>query len=230
LTVCFLIFALFASSFPSLIPPSSDDKKEAGLVLPHQIHNVTGRLQEVMKESVTTAFSFTKKFLLSLPEDDDNKAKGSNADSKTFFRHHSIHLHVPEGSIPKDGPSAGVALATSFLRLVRARSDSFLSLTSSSLVALWVFSLALNKRVSANIAMTGELSLTGKVSVFFVCVSYYLLSPCAFLLVWLVLASRCRCCQLEESKRRFLQLKELVLIPSSYLTTTNEIMRSYQTM
>jgi ATP-dependent Lon protease len=126
---CFVRF----SSFPSLISPSSDDKKEAGLVLPHQIHNVTGRLQEVMKESVTTAFSFTKKFLLSLPEDDDSKAKGSNADSKSFFRHHSIHLHVPEGSIPKDGPSAGVALATSFLRLVRGsiRFPSFFNLLFS---------------------------------------------------------------------------------------------------
>jgi ATP-dependent Lon protease len=56
-----------------------------------------------------------------------------------FFANHFIHLHVPAGATPKDGPSAGITMATS------------------------LYSLARNKPIKKNIAMTGELTVTGKV-------------------------------------------------------------------
>lgn len=59
--------------------------------------------------------------------------------TNNFFEKAHIHIHVPEGATPKDGPSAGVTLVSSLL------------------------SLALNKPVRQNMAMTGEVSLTGKV-------------------------------------------------------------------
>lgn len=80
-----------------------------------------------MKESSRIAYTFAKQFLLK--EDADNE----------FFRHASIHLHVPEGATPKDGPSAGCTIITALL------------------------SLAKNTPVRQNITMTGEVSLTGKV-------------------------------------------------------------------
>ena len=87
----------------------------------------TGQLGNVMKESSRLAYSFSKMFLAKkFPEN-------------RFFEHAAIHLHCPEGATPKDGPSAGVTMATSFL------------------------SLALNKAVDPTVAMTGELTLTGKV-------------------------------------------------------------------
>lgn len=87
----------------------------------------TGQLGDVMKESSRLAYSFAKMFLAKhFPEN-------------RFFEKATIHLHCPEGATPKDGPSAGVTMATSFL------------------------SLALNKPLSPVVAMTGELTLTGKV-------------------------------------------------------------------
>ncbi|CAG8744809.1 13280_t:CDS:2, partial [Cetraspora pellucida] len=81
----------------------------------------------VMKESSTIAYTFAKSLMVrQYPE---NK----------FFERASIHLHVPEGSTPKDGPSAGITMATSLL------------------------SLALSKSLDPTIAMTGELTLTGKI-------------------------------------------------------------------
>jgi len=56
-----------------------------------------------------------------------------------YFDENAIHLHVPEGATPKDGPSAGITMATALMSLVR------------------------KKKIKPNIAMTGELSLTGKV-------------------------------------------------------------------
>jgi len=88
---------------------------------------LTGHLGDVMKESAKIAYSFSKSFLLE-KEPDNN-----------FLQNSSIHLHVPEGATPKDGPSAGCTMVTALL------------------------SLALNKPVRQNFAMTGELSLTGKV-------------------------------------------------------------------
>ncbi|MGL6114426.1 MAG: S16 family serine protease, partial [Cetobacterium sp.] len=58
---------------------------------------------------------------------------------ENFFDNHKIHLHVPEGATPKDGPSAGITMA------------------------LALYSLAVNKPIKQNLAMTGELTLTGKV-------------------------------------------------------------------
>jgi Lon-like ATP-dependent protease len=87
----------------------------------------TGQLGDVMKESSAIGYTYSKSFLArKFPE---NK----------FFERAAIHLHVPEGATPKDGPSAGVTMTTSLL------------------------SLALNEPVIANVAMTGELTLTGKV-------------------------------------------------------------------
>ncbi|KAI0098204.1 lon protease [Nemania sp. FL0031] len=88
---------------------------------------ITGNLKTVMKESSTIAYSFAKAYMAN--EFADNH----------FFDKAKIHLHVPEGAVQKDGPSAGVTMATSLL------------------------SLALNSPVDPAIAMTGELTLTGKV-------------------------------------------------------------------
>ncbi|CAD7702149.1 unnamed protein product [Ostreobium quekettii] len=87
----------------------------------------TGQLGEVMKESATIARTFARSFLFSRDTDSD------------FFSDHSIHVHFPEGAVPKDGPSAGVTLVTSLL------------------------SLAMNKPVAPDLAMTGEVTLTGKI-------------------------------------------------------------------
>ncbi|KAF2395752.1 ATP-dependent protease La [Trichodelitschia bisporula] len=87
----------------------------------------TGNLKAVMKESTQIAYSFSKGVLArSFP---GNK----------FFEHARIHLHCPEGAVQKDGPSAGITMATSLL------------------------SLALDRKLDPTIAMTGELTVTGKV-------------------------------------------------------------------
>ncbi|KAI8629030.1 lon protease [Xylariaceae sp. FL1651] len=88
---------------------------------------ITGNLKTVMKESSTIAYSFAKAYMAK--EFSDNH----------FFDKAKIHLHVPEGAVQKDGPSAGITMATSLL------------------------SLALDTPVEPTIAMTGELTLTGKV-------------------------------------------------------------------
>lgn len=87
---------------------------------------LTGKLGDVMKESAEIAYSYIMSHL---------KAYGADPD---FYNEAFIHLHVPEGATPKDGPSAGITMATALL------------------------SLALNSK-PAKIAMTGELSLTGQV-------------------------------------------------------------------
>ena len=88
---------------------------------------VTGQLGDVMKESSQIAYTVTRARLAEI--DPTNK----------FFDETDIHMHVPEGATPKDGPSAGVTMVTSML------------------------SLALGKSVRHDVAMTGEISLTGKV-------------------------------------------------------------------
>lgn len=87
---------------------------------------LTGKLGDVMKESAEIAYSYVMSHLV------DYGA------SPEFYDQAFIHLHVPVGATPKDGPSAGITMATALL------------------------SLALNKK-SARLAMTGELSLTGQV-------------------------------------------------------------------
>ena len=89
---------------------------------------LTGSLGDVMKESAHIAYSYVQSHL-------DKYTKTH----KNFFKKAMIHIHVPEGATPKDGPSAGVTIASSLL------------------------SLALNKAPKKGYAMTGELSLTGHV-------------------------------------------------------------------
>jgi ATP-dependent Lon protease len=88
---------------------------------------LTGKLGEVMKESAEIAYSYIASHL-----------KAYGADAK-FYDTSFVHLHVPEGATPKDGPSAGVTMATALL------------------------SLAKNVRINRPLAMTGELTLTGQV-------------------------------------------------------------------
>ena len=87
----------------------------------------TGQLGSVMQESAQIAYSFIRSKLGEPTAGDD------------FFEKHQIHLHVPAGATPKDGPSAGITMA------------------------LALYSLATGKAIQDGIAMTGELTLTGKV-------------------------------------------------------------------
>jgi ATP-dependent Lon protease len=94
--------------------------EKGGLVL-------TGQLGDVMKESASLARSWLM-------------ANGERLGVPAgWFEGHAVHLHVPAGATPKDGPSAGVTMATALL------------------------SLALNKPVRPRLGMTGELTLTGRV-------------------------------------------------------------------
>ena len=87
----------------------------------------TGQLGQVMVESSEIAYSYVR----SLMRD--------NQEGADFFKQNMIHLHVPAGATPKDGPSAGITMACS------------------------LYSLAMNKPIRPNIAMTGELTLSGLV-------------------------------------------------------------------
>jgi ATP-dependent Lon protease len=89
--------------------------------------SMTGQLQEIMRESVQTAVAYIR----------------SRADSfripPNFFEKHDIHIHVPEGAVPKDGPSAGITLATA------------------------IVSVLTGQKVRKDVAMTGEITLRGHV-------------------------------------------------------------------
>uniref|UniRef100_A0A2K5ZST1 Lon protease homolog, mitochondrial n=1 Tax=Mandrillus leucophaeus TaxID=9568 RepID=A0A2K5ZST1_MANLE len=88
---------------------------------------VTGQLGEVMKESARIAYTFARAFLM------------QHDPANNYLVTSHIHLHVPEGATPKDGPSAGCTIVTALL------------------------SLAMGRPVRQNLAMTGEVSLTGKI-------------------------------------------------------------------
>ncbi|XP_027441679.2 lon protease homolog, mitochondrial [Zalophus californianus] len=88
---------------------------------------VTGQLGDVMKESARIAYTFARAFLMQQDPSND------------YLVTSHIHLHVPEGATPKDGPSAGCTIVTALL------------------------SLAMDRPVRPNLAMTGEVSLTGKI-------------------------------------------------------------------
>ncbi|PWA02755.1 hypothetical protein BB558_001098 [Smittium angustum] len=87
----------------------------------------TGSMGDVMKESSRLAYTYAQAFMNQIHPEND------------FFSRSVIHMHVPEGATPKDGPSAGVTMTTSLL------------------------SLAFNQNLNSDVAMTGELTLTGKV-------------------------------------------------------------------
>jgi len=93
----------------------------------HRGFKLTGQLGDVMRESAEIAYSYVASNL--------KRFKGD----PTFFEKSFVHLHVPEGATPKDGPSAGVTMATALLSIARREAPQ------------------------QNIAMTGELTLTGQV-------------------------------------------------------------------
>ena len=88
---------------------------------------LTGKMGEVMQESANIAYSFVR------------LAASQHGVRADYFDNHKIHLHIPSGATPKDGPSAGITMACALLSLVTG------------------------KRVRQSLAMTGELSLVGKV-------------------------------------------------------------------
>jgi ATP-dependent Lon protease len=121
---------------------------------------LTGQLGEVMGESANLAYSYVKRVLQSQIEEEQKKTskkvskKAKNVqvipqtsnvpapnpeEATDFLATHEIHLHLPAGATPKDGPSAGITMA------------------------LALYSLATHQMVRGDVAMTGELSLTGKV-------------------------------------------------------------------
>ncbi len=88
---------------------------------------LTGQLGSVMQESAAAAYSYLRSRF------------GGRREHHDFFRQHDLHIHIPAGSIPKDGPSAGIAMASVML------------------------SLMLGKAIERRTAMTGEITLTGDV-------------------------------------------------------------------
>jgi len=88
---------------------------------------ITGQLGEVMQESAQAALSWVR-----------SHAEQLNVDPQ-WFAEHDVHIHVPAGAVPKDGPSAGITMATAIASLVR------------------------NEPVSEDVGMTGEITLTGQV-------------------------------------------------------------------
>lgn len=87
---------------------------------------LTGKLGDVMQESAKIALSYVRS---AVPDDFPEK----------YFEKHDVHLHVPEGAVPKDGPSAGITMATA------------------------IYSAVLCRKVRPDVAMTGELTLRGRI-------------------------------------------------------------------
>ena len=88
---------------------------------------MTGQMGDVMKESAQIALTYVR------------SVSEQHEISRDYFEKHDIHLHIPEGAVPKDGPSAGITMATAMLSAVTG------------------------KKVRADVAMTGEVTLRGRV-------------------------------------------------------------------
>ena len=88
---------------------------------------LTGKLGDVMKESARTGISYIRSISEAYQIEDD------------YFSKHDIHVHIPEGAVPKDGPSAGITMATAMLSAI------------------------IERKVRADVAMTGEITLRGRV-------------------------------------------------------------------
>ncbi len=88
---------------------------------------LTGKLGDVMKESAQTALTFVRSLTEQLGVDTD------------YFEQHDLHIHVPEGAVPKDGPSAGITIATAIVSAIT------------------------NKPIKREVGMTGEITLRGRV-------------------------------------------------------------------
>ncbi|MEO1924005.1 MAG: endopeptidase La [Nautiliaceae bacterium] len=94
---------------------------------------LTGQLGDVMKESAHIAFTLIKVLI------DTKKIKPKERSKEPVYYKYNVHIHVPEGAIPKDGPSAGITMATA------------------------IASIFSEKKVKADVAMTGEITLSGDV-------------------------------------------------------------------
>ncbi len=88
---------------------------------------LTGQMGDVMKESAQTALTYVRSISPEYQISDE------------YFEKHDIHIHIPEGAVPKDGPSAGITMATAMLSAVT------------------------EKKVAARVAMTGEITLRGRI-------------------------------------------------------------------
>lgn len=88
---------------------------------------LTGQMGDVMKESARTGISYIR------------SVSKKHRIAEDFFKEHDVHIHIPEGAVPKDGPSAGITMATA------------------------MFSAITGKKVRSDVAMTGEITLRGRV-------------------------------------------------------------------
>ncbi|HMC00675.1 MAG TPA: S16 family serine protease, partial [Flavobacteriaceae bacterium] len=144
--------------------------------------NITGNLGKVMKESATIAMEYIK----------------ANADElgidPEVFDKYNVHIHVPEGATPKDGPSAGVTMLTSLV------------------------SLFTQKKVKKSLAMTGEITLRGKVL------------PVGGIKEKILAAKRARIKEIllcEENRRDINEIKEDYLkgLTFHYVTDMSEVIK-----
>jgi ATP-dependent Lon protease len=141
---------------------------------------ITGNLGKVMKESATIAMEYIK-----------SNAKSFGIDPEIVDQY-NVHIHVPEGATPKDGPSAGIAMLTSLV------------------------SLFAQKKVKKSLAMTGEITLRGKVL------------PVGGIKEKILAAKRARIKEIilsEDNKKDILEIKEAYLkgLKFHYVTDMNEV-------